>query len=68
MVDGKSVVTQTHEIQCMVKKLRLLKIAVPNEFVAGGHYCQIASFMEGFHNYSQTQEGAHVYFGLDRLS
>jgi hypothetical protein len=51
-----------------VKKLRLLKIAVPDEFVAGGHYCQIASFMEGFHNYSQTQEGAHVYFGLDRLS
>jgi hypothetical protein len=36
MVDGKSVVIQAHEIQCMVKELRLLKIVVPDEFVAGG--------------------------------
>jgi hypothetical protein len=36
MVDGKSVVTQAHEIQCVVKELRLLQIVVPNEFVAGG--------------------------------
>jgi hypothetical protein len=36
MVDRKSAITQAHEIQCMVKELRLLKIVVPNEFVAGG--------------------------------
>jgi hypothetical protein len=36
MVDGKSVVTQGHEIQCMVKELGLLKIVIPDEFVAGG--------------------------------
>jgi hypothetical protein len=36
MVDGKSVVTQAHEIQCMVKELRLLKIVVSDEFVVGG--------------------------------
>jgi hypothetical protein len=36
MVDGKDVVEQTHEIQCMVKELELLKIIVPDEFVAGG--------------------------------
>jgi hypothetical protein len=36
IVDGKSVVTQAHEIQCMVKELGLLKIVVPDEFVAGG--------------------------------
>jgi hypothetical protein len=36
MVDEKSVVTQAHEIQCMVKELTLLKIVVPDEFVAGG--------------------------------
>jgi hypothetical protein len=36
MVDGKSVVTQTHEIQCMVNELALLKIVIPDEFVAGG--------------------------------
>jgi hypothetical protein len=36
MVDGKSVVTQAHKIQCVVKELTLLKIVVPDEFVAGG--------------------------------
>jgi hypothetical protein len=36
MVDEKSVVTQVHEIHCMVKELALLKIIVPDEFVAGG--------------------------------
>jgi hypothetical protein len=36
MVDGKSVVIRVHEIQCMVKELELLKIIVPDEFVAGG--------------------------------
>jgi hypothetical protein len=35
MVDGKSMVTQAHEIQCMVTELRLLKIVVPDEFVVG---------------------------------
>jgi hypothetical protein len=35
MVDGKSVVTHAHEIQCMVKELGLLKIIVPDEFVDG---------------------------------
>jgi hypothetical protein len=36
MIDGKSVVTQAHEIQCMMNELRLLKIVVPDEFVPGG--------------------------------
>jgi hypothetical protein len=36
MVDGKSVVMQAHEIQCMVKELELLKIIVLDEYVAGG--------------------------------
>jgi hypothetical protein len=36
MVDGKSVVTQAHEIQRMVKELALLKIMVPDKFVARG--------------------------------
>jgi hypothetical protein len=49
----------------MVKELRLLKIVVLDKFVAGGI---IASFIEGFRHCSQTQEGAHVYFKLDRLS
>jgi hypothetical protein len=36
MVARKSVVTQAHEIQSMLKELGLLKIVVPDEFVAGG--------------------------------
>jgi hypothetical protein len=35
MVDEKGVITQAHEIQCMVKELELLQFVVPNEFVAG---------------------------------
>jgi hypothetical protein len=33
MIDGKYVVEQAHEIQCMVKKDELLKIVIPDEFV-----------------------------------
>ena len=36
MIDGKSVVAQAHEIQCLVKELALLKIVIPDRFVAGG--------------------------------
>jgi hypothetical protein len=36
MTDGKSIVEQTHEIQCMAKELEHLKINLPNKFVAGG--------------------------------
>jgi hypothetical protein len=35
MVDGENVIIQAHEIQCMVNELRLLKIVVPTEFMAG---------------------------------
>jgi hypothetical protein len=36
MVDGKDVDKQAHEIQCMVKELELLKLVVPDLFVARG--------------------------------
>jgi hypothetical protein len=36
IVDEKSVVTQAREMQCMVKKLALLKIVILDEFVVGG--------------------------------
>jgi hypothetical protein len=36
MIDGKSVVTHAHKIQCIVKELGLLKIVIPDEFVVGG--------------------------------
>ena len=36
MAEGKSVVAQAHEIQCLVKELDMLKITLPDKFVAGG--------------------------------
>jgi hypothetical protein len=36
MADGKYVVKQAHEIQCMVKELELLKVVVLDEFVVEG--------------------------------
>jgi hypothetical protein len=36
MTNGKSVVEQAHEIQCMAKELEHLKINLPDKFVAGG--------------------------------
>jgi hypothetical protein len=48
MVDEKSVVTQAHEIQCMVKELVLLKIVVPDEFVAGGIIVKLPSSWRDF--------------------
>jgi hypothetical protein len=36
LIDLKSVVTQAHEIQCMMKELTLLKIVVLDEFVTRG--------------------------------
>ena len=35
MVEGKSVVAQDHELLCMIKELDMLKIVVPDKFVAG---------------------------------
>jgi hypothetical protein len=36
LVDGRNVVEQAYEIQCMMKELELLKIVISNEFVTGG--------------------------------
>jgi hypothetical protein len=59
MVDKKSVVTQAHEIQYMVKELELLKIIVPDEFVVGGI---IAKLLPSW------RDTIHVYFRLESLS
>jgi hypothetical protein len=48
MVDGKSVVTQAHEIQCMVKELGLLKIIIPDEFVVGGIIAKLPPLWRDF--------------------
>jgi hypothetical protein len=48
MVDGKSVVTKAHEIQCMVKELALLKIVIPDEFVARGIIAKLSPLWRDF--------------------
>jgi hypothetical protein len=48
MVDEKSVVTQAYEIQCMVKELTLLKIIIPDEFVARGIIAKLSPSWRDF--------------------
>jgi hypothetical protein len=48
MVMEKSMVEQAHEIQCMVKEFELLKIIVPDEFVAGGIIAKLPSSWRDF--------------------
>jgi hypothetical protein len=61
-------VEQAHEIQFMVKKLELLKIIVPGNFLWLEVLSPKYSIMEGFHHYSQTQEDSHVYLILNCIS
>jgi hypothetical protein len=65
MVDGKSVVTQAHEIQCMVKELRLLKIVVPDEFVAGGI---IAKMPPSWRDFTTALKHKRVHMSISDLS
>jgi hypothetical protein len=57
MVDEKSVVTQAHEIQCMVKELALLKIVIPDEFVVG---CIIVKLPLSWRDFSTTLKHKRV--------
>jgi hypothetical protein len=42
------VVDQAHEIHCMLKELKILKIVVANEFVAGGIIGKLPSSWRDF--------------------
>jgi hypothetical protein len=66
MVDEKGMVEQSHDIQCMVKELELLKIIVPDEFVAGGI---IAKLPPSWRDFATTHmRYSHVYRRLDCVS
>jgi hypothetical protein len=64
MIDEKSVVTQAHEIQCMVKELTLLKIVIPNEFVAGGI---IAKLPPSWRDFTTTLKHKRVHISISDL-
>jgi hypothetical protein len=49
MVNNRSVVEQTHEIQILVKELELLKCPLPDKFVAG---CMIAKLPSPWSNFA----------------
>jgi hypothetical protein len=60
----ENVVTQAHEIQCMVKELRLLKIVVLDEFVAGGI---IAKLPPSWRDFTTTLKHKRVYMSISDL-
>jgi hypothetical protein len=64
MVDRKSVVTQAHEVQCMVKELRLLKIVVPDEFVVGGIIAKLSS---SWRNFTTALKHKRVHMSISDL-
>jgi hypothetical protein len=61
MVDEKSVVTQAYEIQCMVKELTLLKIIIPDEFVARGI---IAKLSPSWRDFTTTLKHKRVHMSI----
>jgi hypothetical protein len=64
MVNGKDVVEQAHEIQCMVKELELLKIIVPDKFVVGGI---IAKLPPSWRDYATTLEHKRTHMSISDL-
>jgi hypothetical protein len=64
MVDGKNVVTHAHEIQCMMKKLALLKIVVPDEFMVGGIITKLPS---SWRNFTIVLKHKRVHMSISNL-
>jgi hypothetical protein len=63
MTDGKSVVVQAHEIQCMAKELEHLKINLPDKFVASGIIAKLPPSWRDFATtlkHNQTQEDGDI--------
>jgi hypothetical protein len=53
MVDDRSVVEQAHEIQSLVKELRF-QVCVTRQVCGRRHYCQAATYLDGFCHFSET--------------
>jgi hypothetical protein len=48
MADNCSIVKKAHEIQCNIKELNLLKIVLPDQFVASGIIAKLPSSWSNF--------------------
>ncbi|CAN6246969.1 unnamed protein product [Urochloa humidicola] len=64
MVNNRSVVEQAHEVQCIVKDLELLKIQIPDKFVAG---CMIAKLPSSWRNFATTLKHRRQEISVENL-
>jgi hypothetical protein len=64
MVDEKGVVDQALEIQCMVKKLELLKIIVPDEYVDGAI---ITKLPPSWRDFATTLKHKRIHMSISGL-
>ncbi|CAO2150358.1 unnamed protein product [Urochloa humidicola] len=64
MVNNCSVVEQAHEVQCIVKDLELLKIQIPDRFVAG---CMIAKLPSSWRNFATTLKHRREEISVENL-
>ena len=64
MVNNHSVVEQAHEIECIAKKLELLKCAIPDKFVA---WCIIAKLPLSWRNFATTLKHKRQEISVENL-
>jgi hypothetical protein len=64
MVNNRSVVEQTHEVQILVKELELLKCPLPNKFVAG---CMIAKLPSSWRNFATALKHKRQKISVENL-
>jgi hypothetical protein len=65
MVENRSVVEQTHEIQALVKELELFGCAPPNKFVAG---CMIAKLPQSWTDFATSLKHKRQEFSTAELA
>jgi hypothetical protein len=64
MVNNRFVVEQTHEIQILVKELKLLKCPLPDKFVAG---CMIAKLSSSWRNFATALKHKRQEIPIENL-
>jgi hypothetical protein len=64
MVDDRSVVEQTHEVQTRVKELEMFGCVLPNKFVAG---CMISKMPQTWTDFATSLKYKRQEFGIAKL-